>query len=184
MPAPSSNLPGRLWPGRPPSLFGLAPNGVCRACRVAAASGGLLPHRFTLTPHPNPHAGRRIFSGTPAGLGAGRFAFCGAFRGSPLLGVTQRPALWSPDFPLRAQWPAATVCPTPALFTACQRFLSRIHQAADKACRFYSAWHRNCVWPAYAGFSEKDMSRRVMASGRGAGVNQQEQSLWALLQAC
>ncbi len=50
LPAPSSNLPGRQWSGRPPSLFGLAPNGVCRACRVTAASGGLLPHRFTLTP--------------------------------------------------------------------------------------------------------------------------------------
>jgi len=33
-------------------LFGLAPDGVCRACRVAAATGGLLPHRFTLTLHP------------------------------------------------------------------------------------------------------------------------------------
>ena len=50
LPVPSSNLPGRQWSGRPPSLFGLAPNGVCRACRVTAASGGLLPHRFTLTP--------------------------------------------------------------------------------------------------------------------------------------
>ncbi len=50
LPAPSSNLPGRQWSGRPPSLFGLAPNGVCRACRVTAASGGLLPHRFTHTP--------------------------------------------------------------------------------------------------------------------------------------
>ncbi|SBV91168.1 conserved hypothetical protein [uncultured Desulfovibrio sp.] len=44
---------------------------------------------------------------------AGRFAFCGAVRGSPLLGVTQRSALWSPDFPPRALRPAATVCPTP-----------------------------------------------------------------------
>ncbi len=35
--------------GPAPSLFGLAPNGVCRACRIAAASGGLLLHRFTLT---------------------------------------------------------------------------------------------------------------------------------------
>lgn len=51
LPAPSSNLPGRHGPGRPPSLLGLAPDGVCRACRVAAASGGLLPHRFTLTTH-------------------------------------------------------------------------------------------------------------------------------------
>ena len=35
--------------GPAPSLFGLAPNGVCRACRITAASGGLLLHRFTLT---------------------------------------------------------------------------------------------------------------------------------------
>ncbi len=30
---------------------------------------------------------------------AWRFAFCGAVRGSPPLGIAQRPALWSPDFP-------------------------------------------------------------------------------------
>lgn len=34
---------------------------------------------------------------------AWRFAFCGAVRGSPLLGIAQRPALWSPDFPPRAE---------------------------------------------------------------------------------
>lgn len=39
----------KVWPGQPPSLFGLAPDGVCRACRVTTASGGLLLHRFTLT---------------------------------------------------------------------------------------------------------------------------------------
>jgi len=32
-------------------LFGLAPDGVYLACRVTTAAGGLLPHRFTLTPH-------------------------------------------------------------------------------------------------------------------------------------
>ena len=62
-------------------LFGLAPGGVCRAGAVARAAGELLPHRFTLTP-------------------------CGAVcfllrcpRGCPRLGVTQHPALRSPDFP-------------------------------------------------------------------------------------
>ena len=34
---------------------------------------------------------------------ARRSVFCGAFRGSPPLGVTQRPALWSPDFPRTIQ---------------------------------------------------------------------------------
>ncbi len=48
LPAASSNLPGRYGPGEPPSLFGLAQDGVCRACRVTATSGELLPHRFTL----------------------------------------------------------------------------------------------------------------------------------------
>ncbi len=52
LPAASSNLPGDNWPGRPASLFGLAPDGVCLADRVAAVAGGLLPHRFTLTGWP------------------------------------------------------------------------------------------------------------------------------------
>ena len=115
LPVPSSNLPGRQWSGRPPSLFGLAPNGVCRACRVTTASGGLLPHRFTLTPHK-----------------AGRFAFCGAVRGSPLLGVTQRSALWSPDFPPRALRPAATVCPTPTC-CICSPAWFALHASRGKA---------------------------------------------------
>src|SRR5436190_20793985 len=38
--------PGR-WAGHP-SLFGLAPGGVCRAARVTPGAGALLPHRFTL----------------------------------------------------------------------------------------------------------------------------------------
>ncbi|SBV97826.1 hypothetical protein KL86DPRO_11283 [uncultured delta proteobacterium] len=67
-------------------LFGLAPNGVYRALRVAAQPGGLLPHRFTLTGKSR------------------RFAFCGTVQGSPPLGVTQRSALWSPDFPPRYRY--------------------------------------------------------------------------------
>jgi len=65
---PLENGPSFIWDrdcSRPPAaypkasagpassafLFGLAPDGVCQACRVAATAGGLLPHRFTLTPH-------------------------------------------------------------------------------------------------------------------------------------
>ena len=57
LPAASSNLPGSLAgpalraQGSNASLFGLAPDGVYLARRVATkAAGGLLPHRFTLTP--------------------------------------------------------------------------------------------------------------------------------------
>ena len=39
----------KAWPGQPPFLFGLAPDEVYLACLVAKTSGGLLPHRFTLT---------------------------------------------------------------------------------------------------------------------------------------
>ena len=49
LPTPSSNLPGNQRPGRPVPLFGLASDGACLACRVTATTGGLLPHRFTLT---------------------------------------------------------------------------------------------------------------------------------------
>jgi hypothetical protein len=40
-----------------------------------------------------------FIAGSSVKVGAGRSAFCGTFPGSPPLGVTQRPALWSPDFP-------------------------------------------------------------------------------------
>jgi len=68
------------------SLLGLAPGGVCRAATVARRAGELLPHRFTLACAPRGHR---------------RSVLCGTFRGSPRLGVTQHPALWSPDFPRR-----------------------------------------------------------------------------------
>ena len=41
--------PRRERTGRPCLLLGLAPDGVCRAARVAPDAGALLPHRFTLT---------------------------------------------------------------------------------------------------------------------------------------
>jgi hypothetical protein len=45
-----------------PSLFGLAPCGVCRASRHCCASGALLPHLFTLTQSFNSRAPGGIFS--------------------------------------------------------------------------------------------------------------------------
>lgn len=91
LPMGSSNLPESL--DGPPSnalLFGFAPDGVYLAPDVTTGTGELLPHRFTLTPAP----------ATPA---PGRFAFCGTVLPLPRLGVTQHPALWSPDFPLTLQ---------------------------------------------------------------------------------
>jgi len=67
------------------SLFDLAPTGVCRAGSVARTAGGLLPHRFTLA--------------FPLTKSFRRSVLCGTFRGLLPLGITQRSALWSPDFP-------------------------------------------------------------------------------------
>src|SRR5947207_12118384 len=51
LPRWSSNLPGS-WitetGGSIASLFGLAPQGVCRAVAARAGRGALLPHHFTL----------------------------------------------------------------------------------------------------------------------------------------
>ena len=71
---------GRPLPAWPCSGWGLP----SRAGHPAA--GELLPHRFTLTSASAASRGRRS-------------VLCGTFRGSPRLGVTQHPALWSPDFP-------------------------------------------------------------------------------------
>ena len=76
----------------PAHLLGLAPNGVYLAADVTAGAGALLPHRFTLT-------------GTALSHGPWRSAFCCTFHASPRLGVTQRSALRSPDFPRRLSPP-------------------------------------------------------------------------------
>ena len=62
----------------------LAPGGVYRAVPVTRNAGGLLHHRFTLTVGPEP--------------GGGLFSVA-LSRGSPRVGVTHHPALWSPDLP-------------------------------------------------------------------------------------
>src|SRR3954467_5401680 len=71
------------------SLSDLAPGGVCRAARVTPGAGGLLHRRFTLT------------SDFPKEAAGGLLSVA-LSRGSPRVGVTHHPALWSPDFPRRA----------------------------------------------------------------------------------
>jgi len=61
--APSRHASRILLSGIP-SLFGLAPCGVCHAPRHYCAGGALLPHLFTLT----------------RGLRPGRYILCGTFR--------------------------------------------------------------------------------------------------------
>jgi hypothetical protein len=85
--------------GEPADPLDLAPGGVYRAAAVTCGAGGLLHHRFTLTPAPSRHRG-------------GLFSVA-LSRGSPRVGVTDHPALWSPDLPRRTCISsAATVRPT------------------------------------------------------------------------
>ena len=78
--------PQSLAQGTAGSPLDLAPGGVYRAAAVTCCAGGLLHRRFTLTPHT-----RR---------GAVCFLWhCPA--GHPGVGVTDHPALWSPDLPHR-----------------------------------------------------------------------------------
>src|SRR6185437_14861125 len=69
------------------SPLDLAPGGVYRAASVTCGAGGLLHHRFTLTRQPKL---------------AGGLLSVALSRGSPRVGVTDHPALWSPDLPHQA----------------------------------------------------------------------------------
>ena len=99
-------------------LFGLAPDGVYRAAPVSGKRGGLLPHRFTLA--------RSEIEISPV---SGLFSVALSV-GSPRLGVTQHPALWSSDFPhpngrghpahlpfFLPQCPSLRACPLPGFET-------------------------------------------------------------------
>ena len=79
----------------------LAPDEVYLAGPITRAAGGLLHHRFTLTPGPS------INQRTSGGLLSVALS-----RGLLRVGVTHRPALWSPDVPRRALLRDATVLPT------------------------------------------------------------------------
>jgi hypothetical protein len=72
--------------GSTASLFGLAPQGVCRAVAAHAGRGALLPHRFTLT--------SRILRSEAGGLFSVALSVA-----SPRLAVSQPAARRSSDFP-------------------------------------------------------------------------------------
>ncbi len=71
------------------TLFGLAPNGVYKAGRVTSAAGALLPHRFTLTTHPE-------------GPFGGVLSVALSLASRPV-DVIDHPVLRSPDFPPDAE---------------------------------------------------------------------------------
>ena len=81
----------------PKGPLDLAPGGVYLAVSVTCDAGGLLHHRFTLTLQPKPKGGLLSVA---------------LSRGSPRVGVTDHPAVWSPDLPHRSQRTGATARPT------------------------------------------------------------------------
>jgi len=106
--------------GGPPStvpLFELAPGRACLAAGRPAVARGLLPHDFTLTGRsgrkPDRHTSEVRWSREATRSRSVRFGgviSVALSLGLPRVGVTDFPALWSPDFP-----PAGDVCP-PAIF--------------------------------------------------------------------
>jgi len=104
LPQASSDQPGKRAGHSLLSLFGLAPDGVYQASNVTIRAGALLPHLFTIT--------------------------CALFRaigcvfsvalsvGSRPLGVTQRPALRSSDFPREAAFTAFAITWPACLFSS------------------------------------------------------------------
>ena len=100
----------------------LAPGGVYRAAAVTCGAGGLLHHRFTLTAGPEP--------------GGGLFSVA-LSRGSPRVGVTDHPALRSPDLPQRNRRTGSTAAARPArppLPTSLGR-IRPLYRGADKPSR-------------------------------------------------
>src|SRR5581483_5320874 len=103
-------------------LSGLAPGGVCRAARVTPGAGALLPHRFTLAcacrhamytcvlpRHVHVRVATPCTRACCHAIG-GLFSVALSF-GSPRLGVTQHPALRSPDVPRTGRCPYAAARP-------------------------------------------------------------------------
>lgn len=86
-----------------------------------------------------------------------RYRFCGAFPGSPQVGVTHRAALWSPDFPRHALRRAAIARPTQPL------------QPSASVPRWI-ARERGCALPrGLLGLPTRERRRR---EGRSADVRQ------------
>ena len=96
LPGGSSGLPGNI--GRAVRyLLDLAPDGVYRATPVARGTGALLPHRCTLT------CGVLFGTEAPHCAPIGGLFSVALSCESPRLGVTQHPALRSPDVPRRSR---------------------------------------------------------------------------------
>ena len=83
--------PGACWRAANP-LLDLAPDGVYLAAPVTRHAGELLPHPFTLAGEP-----RRLTDQ----IRLGGLLSVALATGRPAWAFTQRPALWSPDFPRR-----------------------------------------------------------------------------------
>jgi hypothetical protein len=100
----------------------LAPGGVYLAARITPGAGGLLHHRFTLT----------------LGRAKGGLLSVALSRGSPRVGVTDHPALWSPDLPHRVSPRRGRPAGSPAAASsigANQPFLA----GKDAPCRSWCA---------------------------------------------
>ena len=130
------------WTPRRPSLFDLAPGGVYRAGRSPG-------RRWALTPpfHRRRDRGRGCV-----------FSVALSF-GSPRLGVTQRPALWSPDFPQAANRPRPSDRLARRVYPWPRRFHAGRHHRLGPVCRPLHAessvrlarWGRPCRvgWRTY-----------------------------------
>jgi len=112
----------RPRPGGVPS--DLAPGGVYLAATVTRSAGGLLHHRFTLT------------SGRPEPARGGLLSVA-LSRGSPRVGVTDHPALRSPDLPHQDRdWHDSGAAARPARPPCFKlRRITAITAAEDAPCR-------------------------------------------------
>ncbi len=137
LPAASCGLPAsigraalkrsrRSTPLPVPLPLDLAPGGVYLAAQVTLGAGGLLHRRFTLTP----------------GVAGGGLFSVALSRGSPRVGVTDHPALRSPDLPRHARKPGATRPPGQLTRRCCTGYAQQRAQAArggqpgvDRQCR-------------------------------------------------
>ena len=103
-------------------LFGLAPDGVYRACGVAAAAGGLLPHHFTLTSFVR----EKPFFPQKGGILSVALSL-----GSPPVPVRNHPALWSPDFPPALPRNPGRSRRFPVVLRPCRCFVAFITKVQD-----------------------------------------------------
>jgi hypothetical protein len=111
-PSATAVTDGLMQPTREHRTGRPLPAWPCSA-RGLPSHGGHPPCWWALTPPfhpcPLPDAAWRLARPCPDRW---RYRFCGAFPGSPQVGVTHRAALWSPDFPRRASLRAAIARPT------------------------------------------------------------------------